>query len=109
MFSFTAINSIIPTVKRHSSVAVICALLFPFCTHTVAQGTWSGCGPSQTTHQVIGHATQLLHGIEHAPRNAVRLENLKWELPIGAATGLLIAEADQPAANRIQSKIVSES
>jgi membrane-associated phospholipid phosphatase len=37
------------------------------------------------------------------PQNAIRPENLKWELPIAAATGLLIAEADRPAANRIQS------
>jgi membrane-associated phospholipid phosphatase len=28
---------------------------------------------------------------------------LGWELPIAAATGILIAEADRPAANRIQS------
>ena len=52
----------------------------------------------------MNHAGQLLRGIEHAPRNAIRPENLKWELPLGLATGLLIAEADQPAANRIQSK-----
>ncbi len=70
----------------------------------LAQSPQTGCGVSATTHQVLGHAGQLLRGIEHAPRNAIRPQNLKWELPIGAATGLLIAEADQPAADRIQSR-----
>jgi len=55
------------------------------------------------THQVLNHGLQLVHGIEHVPRAAIRPENLAWELPIGAATGVLIAEADQPAANRVQS------
>ncbi len=53
---------------------------------------------------MLGHGDTLLHGIEHIPRNAIRPENLKWELPIAAASGLLIAKADQPAANRIQSQ-----
>ncbi len=83
------------------------ATLVLFCGFNVspalAQSTESGCGVSSTTHQVLGDAHQLLRGIAHAPRNAIRPENLKWELPIGAATGLLIAEADQPAADRIQS------
>jgi len=84
----------------------MCAALVPlgFVESAAAQGTWTGCGPSQTAHQVAGHANQLLHGIQRAPRNAIRPENLKWELPIGLATGLLIGEADQPAAHRIQSK-----
>jgi membrane-associated phospholipid phosphatase len=33
----------------------------------------------------------------------IRPRNLKWELPIAAATGILIAEVDRPAANRVQS------
>ena len=37
------------------------------------------------------------------PRNVMRPSNLKWELPIAAATGILIAEVDRPAADRIQS------
>jgi membrane-associated phospholipid phosphatase len=38
----------------------------------------------------------------------VRVSNLKWELPILAATGILIAEADRPADNRIQSKSLQQ-
>lgn len=47
---------------------------------------------------------KLVFGIEHAPRKAIRRENLKWELSIGMTTGLLITETDQPAVKRIQSK-----
>lgn len=93
--------------KRRTYVSSTVATIVLFCAISIssglAQSTESGCGVSATTHQVLGHAGQLLRGIEHAPRNAIRPENLKWELPIGAATGLLIAEADQSAANRIQS------
>ena len=49
-------------------------------------------------------ATQFGHGLKDVPRGAVRPSNLKWELPILAATGVLIAEVDRPADNRIQSK-----
>jgi len=45
----------------------------------------------------------MLHGFASAPRNAVRLKNLAWELPAAAATGLLIAKADRPTVNRFQS------
>src|SRR5438270_4436451 len=90
--------------------SLICVLLLCICALPCGAATQSdaatppdGCGPSATTHDVLGHLEQLGRGIEHAPRNAFRPENLKWELPIAGATGLLIAEADQPAANRIQS------
>ena|SRR5215472_12642349 len=96
------------TSRAHSLVraTILALVLIPFCSlqNAAAQSERSGCGPAATTHEVLGHAGSLLHGIEHAPRNAIRADNLKWELPIAAATGLLIAEADQPAANRIQSK-----
>ena len=45
----------------------------------------------------------LWHGIVEAPRDAVRPRNLKWELPIAAATGVLIASGDTPASRLIQS------
>jgi len=40
------------------------------------------------------------------PRAVIRPSNLKWELPITAATGILIAEGDQPLANRIQGRSI---
>src|ERR1700730_10472623 len=57
----------------------------------LAQDTWT-------------EALQLGHGLKAVPRSAVRPGNLKWELPILAATGILIAKVDHPADNRIQSK-----
>src|SRR5437588_10707955 len=108
MLVVTANDSMIQKRKCHLRIVVICAVLFPLWSHqdVLAQTAWTGCGPSQTTHQVMGHATQLLRGIERVPRNAIRPENLKWELPIAAATGLLIAEAEQPAAHRVPSPSV---
>jgi len=44
----------------------------------------------------------LWRGIVQAPRNAVRIRNLKWELPIVAATGVLIGTGDTPASRLIQ-------
>jgi len=38
-----------------------------------------------------------------APRDAVRPSNLKWELPIAAAAGLLIVSVDSHVNNRIHS------
>jgi hypothetical protein len=58
------------------------------------------------THQLFGHAGPLLRAMEHAPRNAIRLDNLKWELFIAAVTGVLIAQGDQPATNRIQGRSI---
>ena len=63
----------------------------------------SGCNPSQFTHQTLDEVKVFGHGLKSVPRNLFRPSNLKWELPIVAATGILIAEADIPAANRIHS------
>ena len=60
-------------------------------------GCWSQLG------QVPHDAVQFGHGLAEAPRNAFRMHNLKWELPIGGATGFLIARVDVPASNRIHS------
>lgn len=45
----------------------------------------------------------LLTGVVEAPHNAIQTRNLKWELPIAAATAALIATADTPASRLIQS------
>src|SRR5437868_9419799 len=44
----------------------------------------------------------LWRGVLQAPENAVRTRNLKWELPIVAATGVLIGTGDTPASRLIQ-------
>ncbi len=67
------------------------------------------CGLRSTSHAVGHDAVTLWQGIESVPRNAIRPRNLAWELPIGAATGILIAKADRPAADRIQSKSLQDT
>jgi PAP2 superfamily protein len=101
---------LLTTAKQQSSLAswgTAMAILCCLCISSArAQSTPSGCGLSSTTHQALSHARPLLRAIEHAPHNAIRPENLKWELPIAAATGVLIAEGDQPAADRIQGRSI---
>jgi membrane-associated phospholipid phosphatase len=63
----------------------------PCSFHGLAHNAWAEAG-------VFGH------GVAAVPRNAIRPSNLKWELPIGASTGVLIAEGDQPLADRIQGR-----
>ena len=64
----------------------------------------SPCSLSSATHDVKYDAKALWTGIKHAPKAAIEPHNLAWELPIGAVTGVLIAEVDQPANDRIQSQ-----
>ena len=52
----------------------------------------------------LPHAVSTFgHGLATAPRDAIRPRNLKWELPIAAATGLLIAKGDDHINSHIQS------
>jgi hypothetical protein len=63
----------------------------------------AGCSIRGFSHETWTEASQFAHGLKTVPRNAVRPRNLEWELPILAATGVLIAKVDRPADNRIQS------
>ena len=88
--------------KRIGQVLLLVCITVTKAT-TVQAAMDGGCGFSATTHEVLTEASQFEHGLKQVPRNAVRPHNLAWELPIAAATGLLIAKVDQPAANRIRS------
>lgn len=68
-----------------------------------AQSSERGCSFSTFFHQTLSETGNFGRGLLSAPRNAVRPENLAWELPVTATTGILIAKVDRPAANRIQS------
>ncbi len=61
------------------------------------------CGFGPFGRAVGRDSKTMLHGILSAPRNAIRPRNLAWELPVGAATGLLIAKGDRPFENRFHS------
>jgi hypothetical protein len=61
------------------------------------------CNVSGFAHQTWSETTQFGHGLKAVPRAVVRPRNLLWELPVLAATGVMIAKVDRPADNRIQS------
>jgi len=71
--------------------------------------TASGCSIHEFFHQTRTEASQFGHGLVTVPRSVVRPSNLKRELPILAATGILIAKVDRHADNRIQSKSLQET
>jgi len=56
-----------------------------------------GCSIRGFSHTTWTEASQFGHGLKAVPRSLVRPSNLKWELPILAATGVLIAKVDRPA------------
>jgi hypothetical protein len=81
-------------------------LLMSLCPVAYAQEAdmGTGCTVHGFFHQTWSETSQFGQGLKAAPRGAVRPSNLKWELPISAATGVMIAKVDRPADNRIQSK-----
>jgi membrane-associated phospholipid phosphatase len=60
-------------------------------------------GCRQIAGQLPHAASTFGHGLEAVPRDAIRPRNLKWELPIAAATGLLIASGDDHINSHIRS------
>lgn len=69
----------------------------------------SGCSIRGFSQDTWTEASQFGRGLKAVPRSAVRPSNLKWELPILAATGVMIAKLDRPAADRIQSKSLQQT
>jgi len=89
-------------LTRNVSFLAVLALVIAPASYSQTRSE-SICGVSEFTHQTLTEAKTFGHGLKDVPRNLFRPSNLKWELPILAATGILIAEVDRPAANRIQS------
>lgn len=82
-------------------------VLVAFATSASSQ-TAPACGFSGFKHDLSVEASTFGKGIKAAPRNAIRLSNLKWELPIAAATAILVTQVDWPADRRIQSISLQE-
>ncbi len=61
------------------------------------------CGISQAVHDTGIEAKDLGHGLTQVPKAMVRPKNLAWELPVAAATGLLITKVDSPLNDRVRS------
>lgn len=68
-----------------------------------------GCSIRGFGHEIWTEVLQFGQGLKAVPRGVVRPSNLKWELPIAATTGLMIAKVDRPADNRIQSKSLQQT
>jgi hypothetical protein len=71
--------------------------------------TDTGCSVRRFARETWTEASEFGHGLKAVPRSAVRPSSLKWELPILAATGVMIAKVDRPAANRIQSMSLQQT
>ncbi len=68
-----------------------------------ASAQTSPCGVRSTGSIALSDAGAFASGLGEVPKASSRPENLKWELPLAATTGVLIGAVDQPAADRIQS------
>ena len=90
-------------VRGSRSPLLFVALVISTSSGASAQSSSPDAGCWSQAAQIPHDAVQFGHGVAEAPRNAIRPRNLKWELPIAAATGILIARVDAPASNRIQS------
>ncbi len=77
--------------------------------YTQDAATDAGCSIHEFGRDTWSEASQFGHGLKAVPRSSVRPGNLKWELPILAATGVLIAKVDRPADNRIQSTSLQQT
>ncbi len=77
-------------------------LLVAIAWASLAAGAQAQCW-SNSKAEFHHDGARLWNGFVEAPRNAIRPHNLKWELPIAAATGALIASGDAPASRLIQS------
>jgi membrane-associated phospholipid phosphatase len=90
---------------RYCDVCILLFLyaLFASAGHAETRDT-SVCSLAASADELANHGKQFGIGLQHLPRAIIRPANLAWELPIGAATGVLIAKVDRPAANRIQSR-----
>ena len=87
-------------IRKLPMTLVFCTAL-AWATQNPSSPADGGCRP--IAGQLPHTASEFGHGLVTAPRNAIRPANLKWELPIAAAAGLLIAYADDPINNRIHS------
>src|SRR5258708_28054798 len=77
--------------------------------HAQAAVIDTGCSVRRFFHDTWSETSQFGHGLKAVPRSAVRPSDLEWELPILAATGIMIAKVDRPADNRIQSSSLQQT
>ena len=92
-----------------------CLLLFLLCgTAQIsaaldAQGAADNDGCWQTASRVPHSVFMFTRALAQTPRGAIRPVNLRWELPIATAAGLLIATADDHINSHIQSSSFTQA
>jgi membrane-associated phospholipid phosphatase len=80
---------------------LILATTFSWAAEKIATSDEGGCW--QVARQLPHNAASFEHGLAAAPREAVRWNNLKWELPVATAAAVLIAAGDDHINRHIQS------
>lgn len=80
--------------------AIVLVLSFGLLGSSSAQTLYRDC-KSTTGHQVSHDMRWMGSGILLAPRRAVKLSNIKWELPVLAATAVMVNVIDTPASRQI--------
>lgn len=80
---------------KRKTLSALLALLFCTCAAYAQDEPKPPCGGGTFARGLGRDSKTMLHGFADAPRNAIRPKNLAWELPVGAATGLLIAYGDR--------------
>lgn len=88
------------TIRKLPVVLLFCTAL-TWATQSGSTLNTGGC--REVASQLPQAASTFGRGLAMAPRDAVRPSNLKWELPIAAATGLLIVSVDGHVNNHIRS------
>src|SRR5438067_11191670 len=78
-------------IPRSGNPLLLVVLVICTVSETRAQSSSPDAGCWSQMAQIPHDAVQFGHGVAEAPRNAIRPRNLKWELPIAAATGILVA------------------
>ncbi len=66
-----------------------------------AQKVYDGGCKRGTTHQFSGDMQWMASGVVLAPRRLIKPSNLKWEIPVLAATAVMVNVADTPASRQI--------
>lgn len=96
-------------LKHFTDVTTVCRIvLLPllFAGFCSAQDRSSGC-VSETTSDFVQDATGFAKATTTAPRAAIQTRNLKWELPIAAATAVLITSVDSHTVGLVKSPVVA--
>jgi len=100
---FTAKRTFRMSFSQFPAILLIWILFCGLSVAAPAQTAENPCNVSGFGHESWNEARQFGSGLKAAPRGMIRPRNLAWELPILAATGVMIAKVDRPADNRIQS------